>query len=275
MKIKKFLILLTHIITNCLIQLVLLSTILSTIFFSIDYPASSFALNVLLCIILLFADYGISWLILKNKNNQPSAPPLLHLPDLELALPGILLAVTLIVKDAIIGPFIGMYGWPEGKEIAAIVIVLAIDALLVIERVVLIGKKKFISSAQAAILAAHIITSSAIQFALADMSSSLGIDYPASSFVFYAILCIVFIFADFGISWLILRKQRSQPRMPALFHLSGLVLTLESIYFDWLMISSFMKDGGVGITAIVIVFAIDALLIIERIVLIKKKNSVL
>lgn len=123
---KTLCITITHVITTLLIQ----ATILALAIWHYDIRAKERLIYTTICIVLVFADYIISVRLLR-KESVISHKLLLHFIDLVLTGPGLLLAGNEVISKGVNTPKTFLY---------VVIIMLILDAVLVIERVMLVKK---------------------------------------------------------------------------------------------------------------------------------------
>lgn len=126
----KFLMYITHLITNILIQGMLWGIL---IFF-----ASTPIADTVIILVLLIADYVINMIIQRKPIGELRFKKLFHLLDLLLAVPGVWVVVREIIK--IVSGITQNY---NAAEITTCIFVLAVNALLLTERILLIRKSNW------------------------------------------------------------------------------------------------------------------------------------
>lgn len=134
---KRVLMYTAHIITNIVIQAMLIMVLV----WHYDTPAAWYTDSRVKCyiyfgtisLILLIADFVINGIIFSKTNSELQAKKCFHLSDLPIVIPDMFVAVMNFFPEK----YIGSYWW----FISASVFVLAVNSLVIAERVILIRKK--------------------------------------------------------------------------------------------------------------------------------------
>lgn len=115
----------THLVTNLLIQVILMTMII----WYYDTSVGEFIICAIISLIFLSIDYVVNGVILGKMNSELLHKQKFHLIDLVIAIPNVWFASHLINAK------------PVEKSITASMIVQIIIVLMVIERIVLINKR--------------------------------------------------------------------------------------------------------------------------------------